>query len=237
MAAQGADDIAGVFNPMSDTTPQEDFGQTAEYVLGLLSRVDARAYERQLAVDPALRAEYVIWVERLTAMTDAIEPVRPPPELQGKITGTLFPPTEAGPWWRSFRLVQAVVLVAVVGMFVMWFQSFGTRPSEPEFIALIAAPDDSLIVQATYDADSGQLRLARVKGQARQGRALQLWLIAGDAAAVSIGVLFADKEMDFVTPIDFAAGGVLAISDEPLGGSPTGLPTGDVRATGPLTRL
>lgn len=237
MAAPGPDDIARVFNPMSDTTPPKDLGQTAEYVLGLLSRQDARAYERQLAADPALRAEYVIWVERLSAMTDDIVPVTPPPELQDKITGTLFPPTQAVPWWRSFRLVQATVVVAVVGMFVWWFQSFGTRPSEPEFLALIAAPDDSLVVQATYDADSGQLRLARVNGQARPKRVLQLWLIAGDAAPISVGVLRADTEMDLVTPIDFPAGGVLAISDEPLGGSPTGVPTGEVLATGMLTAV
>lgn len=237
MVAQGPVDLAGVFDPMSDTTPAEDFGQTAEYVLGLLSREDARAYERQLAVDPALRAEYVIWVERLTAMTDDVMPVTPPPELQGKISGTLFPTSETLPWWRSFRLVQAAVLVAVVGMFVLWFQSFGTRPSEPEFIALIAASDDSLIVQVTYDTNSGQLRLARVNGQARPERVLQLWLIAGDAAPVSVGVLPAEAEMDLVTGSDFTAGDVLAISDEPFGGSPTGLPTGDVLATGRLTAL
>ena len=40
---------------------------------------------------------------------------------------------------------------------------------------------------------------------------------------------------EFVLPAQLASGAILAISDEPLGGSPTGQPTGDVLAAGALT--
>ena len=72
-------------------------------------------------------------------------------------------------------------------------------------------------------------------GGARPGRALELWLIEGDDPPVSLGVL-PDTEAT-VLQVDAAVaaalpGGVLAVSDEPPGGSPTGQPTGDVLATG-----
>ena len=80
-----------------------------------------------------------------------------------------------------------------------------------------------------------------MKGNARPGRTLELWLIkAGAAQPVSLGVLTAEETSRFTLPEQLASGfaqAVLAISDEPAGGSPTGLPTGAVLATGKITKL
>ena len=71
-------------------------------------------------------------------------------------------------------------------------------------------------------------------------RDFELWLIDGDAPPVSLGVLpFTAKPVIAVGESlrDKLPTGVLAISDEPKGGSPTGLPTGPVLATGKVTAL
>jgi anti-sigma-K factor RskA len=61
-----------------------------------------------------------------------------------------------------------------------------------------------------------------------------LWLIAGNNAPVSLGVLPDAGAVTLMVAEALAvqlAGGTLAISDEPDGGSPTGAPTGAVLAT------
>ena len=71
------------------------------------------------------------------------------------------------------------------------------------------------------------------------GRSAQLWAIVGTGAPQPLG-LFAvagDRvEADARRPAPISAGTTLAISFEPVGGSPTGLPTGPVVASATLVR-
>jgi anti-sigma-K factor RskA len=93
---------------------------------------------------------------------------------------------------------------------------------------------------AVYDPDTTELRLTRTAGDAAEGRVLQLWAIAGAAAPVSLGVLPADPTTAVILPEALradVAGLVLAVSDEPPGGSPTGAPTGAVLAVGQVSGL
>ena len=68
-----------------------------------------------------------------------------------------------------------------------------------------------------------------------------MWLIAdGAGAPVSLGVLPAAQFAELAIPADqiaALAGATLAISDEPLGGSPTGQPTGAILAVGKVNTL
>ncbi|MFT5948474.1 MAG: anti-sigma-K factor RskA, partial [Paracoccaceae bacterium] len=90
-----------------------------------------------------------------------------------------------------------------------------------------------------HGLSSAELSITRIAGAAVPGRVLELWLIAeGAAAPVSLGV------MPDITPATLSVrkelrtlmiGGTLAISDEPLGGSLTGAPTGAVLATGKIS--
>ena len=99
-------------------------------------------------------------------------------------------------------------------------------PAAPLYRAEIAAEDGSLLIAAGYDAESAELYIERLAGQALPGRVLELWLIAGDNPPVSLGVLPGKDRIRL--PVaeghrDALDGGVLAISDEPPGGSPTGV--------------
>ena len=73
----------------------------------------------------------------------------------------------------------------------------------------------------------------------RQQRATELWVIPAGQAPVSLGLVRTDGVERKVIPAELASrlvsGATIAVSDEPLGGAPTGQPTGDVLAAGALT--
>ena len=221
------------------TDPDDDRVLAGEYALGLLSPDEARAFEARMATDPALRAAYAGWAEDLVALTDDIAEVPPPADMPGRIDAALDGPaaprrsllSRLGLGW----IVPGAVLASLLAYVVVTNDLLVQDTDAPPLAAEIAAPDDSLRVTAAYDRSRDVLRITRATGQAPQGRALELWLIAGDAAPVSLGVLPADREAAIPMPADAAGklpGAVLAISDEPPGGSPTGAPTGAVLATG-----
>jgi anti-sigma-K factor RskA len=230
---------------MSDELPERDADKAlaGEYALGLLPADEAAAFESRLVNEPELRALYAEWCEDLAALTDRIDPVAPPPRLQGRVEGTLFgaPAGKSrGMGWIGGLLGGLAVAALALGLI------FGAdllprgpqAPADPAYVAEVAAEDGSLVVAAAYDADAGELFVDRREGEAREGRALELWLIAGENAPVSLGVLPGEARAALAVPAALRPqldGGTLAISDEPPGGSPTGAPTGDVLAVGPIT--
>jgi len=231
---------------MSDETPdhEADKALAGEYALGLLSPDEAAAFEARLATDAQLRAAYADWAEDLARLTDRIEPVAPPPDSFGRIEARLFGPPRrpAGPVWRRWGLGVAVAagLAVAVGLATGVLERGPIPPDTPSYQAELVAEDRSLVVSAAYDAGQGRLFVERQQGGPRAGRALELWVIAGEDAPVSLGVLPEAARADLDVPPALRGrldGAVLAISDEPPGGSPTGVPTGDVLAAGPITKL
>ena len=127
-------------------------------------------------------------------------------------------------------VIGAVVVLAVLDRI-----GFMQDPAQT-YVAELTDDLDTFVVQARFDSASNQLDLTRTSGGPREARALEMWLVAGDNAPVSLGVWpkgQANAVLDI--PADLAlqmAGGVLAVIDESEGGSPTGAPTGDVLAVG-----
>ncbi|WP_422372390.1 anti-sigma factor domain-containing protein [Hoeflea sp.] len=69
-------------------------------------------------------------------------------------------------------------------------------------------------------------------------RALELWLVPGEGAPVSLGLVPGDGGqlvLDESIRNRLSAGALLAVSIEPVGGSPTGAPTGPVVLSGALS--
>ncbi|MDX1785691.1 anti-sigma factor [Roseovarius sp. ZX-A-9] len=223
---------------------EDDRILAGEYALGLLTPEEATRFEARLVQEPELRALYAAWAEDFVGMTDGIAEVTPPPNLLSRIEARIFGAAakpslmqRLGLGWVSGSLAAAAVAV-VIGLNAGLFDTGPSAPADPAYVAQIAAEDGSLIVQAAYDADNGELYLRRDVGGAASGRALELWLIAGDNAPVSLGVLPETQAGSLTIPEGLRAqlaGGVLAISDEPPGGSPTGVATGAVLAIGPVS--
>lgn len=219
---------------------RDDAVLAAEHVLGLLPPVEEAAFAARLDADAELRGLVARWAEGLAGLADAVPEVEPPRGAEAAILRRLFPEERRGLLAR-LGLLPAVMagLAAVIAALVLLGPAFFPGPAEPALAARIEAADGTLVVAAAYDPEAGILTLERVEGAVAAGRAQELWLIAGDAAPASLGVLPDGPAAEVVVPASLRAGlpgGTLAISDEAPGGSATGSP-GTVLAVGPVTEL
>ncbi|KGM48591.1 anti-sigma factor [Pseudooceanicola atlanticus] len=233
----------------SDISDDDDRIIAAEYVLGLLPAADRREAEARLNGDPAFRAAVAAWAEDFVAMTDDWPEVVPPAAvwagIEAKLAeqdgGTGFLSLLRRP--KSLRGLFGYAAGGLVAAGLAWvvLNSGVMTPAAPEFQARIAAEDESVVFAAAYDVDTGALEVLQRSGAAAPGRSLEFWLIAEGQAPVSVLVWPNGSERESVVlPADLAArlpNAVLAISDEPEGGSPTGAPTGDVLAVGPVESI
>lgn len=220
----------------------DDIALAGEYALHLMDADSRRAFAARLDAEPALRALVVAWDEKLIPLAEDFAETTPPKALKTRIENRLFG-QQAKAGWSFWRLLAGSGLAAVLalGVLVMVPQDQAPDVPAPSLSAQIAAEDQSLIVLASVTPQTGVLRIERQAGAARDGRVLELWLIAAGAdAPVSLGVLPPDAQAEIIVPdtlIPAITGGTLAISDEPLGGSPVGVPTGDVLAVGAVTAI
>jgi anti-sigma-K factor RskA len=215
--------------------------EAAEYVLGLMTMEQRQDFARRLRDDAALRADVVYWENKLSPVADDVAPVTPPASVLKSIEGRVFgeaPAQRAGllqslGFWRGLSFASLAAAVVLGGLVFSDINQGGNRQST--LIAELSGESKAVRLAVAYDAASGALKVNRVEGAAAQGRAFELWLIAGTNAPVSLGVLPMDAQGTVVVPENLRAklpNAVLAISDEPEGGSPTGVPTGAVLATG-----
>jgi anti-sigma-K factor RskA len=208
------------------TPREEDSALAAEYVLGVLSLADRASAETRMRQDPAFAAEVAAWEAHLGALNDGFAEA-PAPDLMPAIEARLFPapaPARRSGWlgWLVGAMTAAALVLAVM-LALPWLVP------EDRMRAELAAEGSPLVYEVTYAGDT--LTVTRRAGDAApEGRVHELWLIAGNAAPVSLGMIDGDTTV-LAMPAP-AAGVVLAVSLEPEGGSPTGQPTGPVLVTG-----
>lgn len=244
---------------MSDETADMEFERpdsvlAGEYVLHLLGPAERADADDRLAVDGGFRAEVARWHEDFAAFTDEIDPVTPPYQVRKRLENWLKaegdrPAPAASPErgtrsggiarWLGGALGGLVVAAAAMVFLAVVLPQVEPPYSGPFYAADLSGEGSDLVVRARYDPRDAGLSLSRQQGGAPEGRVLQLWLIAeGLDAPASLGVLPEAAETRVTVPDDLAplvTGGTLAISEEPPGGSPTGVPTGEVLAAGGVT--
>jgi anti-sigma-K factor RskA len=107
-------------------------------------------------------------------------------------------------------------------------------------IAAMALADASGSQPAMYDAATGMVKMPGPM-PIPAGKSAQLWVIAGKSAPRPLGTFHATGPGTYEAEAKVGAvirpGTTLAITIEPLGGSPTGQPTGPVIASGMLSRV
>lgn len=227
----------------TDDTPREDSLLAAEHVLRLLEPAEEAAFRARLAREPALAEEVAAWRAHFAGLDAEVAAVAPPAGVKSGLERRLFGQPETAPFWKRAGLWQGVSLASILVTAFFALQALQAPPPPgpaPLFVSEIAAEDQSLRLLAVYDSGLGEIRLTRTAGSAAEGRVLELWAIAGQAAPVSLGVL--PEQATAALPLpealrDGVSGLILAISDEPPGGSPTGAPTGAVLAVGAVSAL
>lgn len=214
---------------MTDTplTPeQNDDALAAEYVLGVLSLSERAEAEARIKRDSAFAARVTAWESRLAGMNDGFAEV-PAPNLLPKIEARLFPQT-AAPTRRRFGISFGWLSGAAVAAVLALATIATLAPPRADRLVTLATADQRLAYDVSHFGDT--LQITRVAGvPAVPGQVHQLWIIAPGASPVSLGLL-EDRPLVIDYPVP-PAGFVFAVSVEPTGGSPTGLPTGPVILT------
>jgi anti-sigma-K factor RskA len=231
---------------MSDehTTAGDNALIAAEYVLGVLDTAERRAVQARIAREPALRAEIEYWEGRLGGLASEIAPIDPPPQIWAKIESAIAPPPGRGRLWQNLAFwrwaalgsaaLAAASLVAAVNL---------ARISalNAPLIAKLDASSGQAGFVATLDSGGEGLTIVPASAPKLDDRVLQLWLIAPGDRPRSLGLIEPIRPVHIDLPADLrqrvTPESTLAVSVEPLGGSPTGLPTGPVVASGKLTKL
>jgi anti-sigma-K factor RskA len=233
-----------------DTIDPADRGKliAAEYVLGVLGAEERREVEHRLAHEPALASEVVFWEERLGVLADAVAPVAPPQHTWSLIEAAISAAEAARPtslwqslvFWRGFGIAAATLAAASIAALAYIGLVPATRAplmatlagssGQPNFVAAVTATGNSLVVVPAALLTNDP-------------RAIELWLIlpGPNQRPRSLGLIQPGQPIRLTIPPDLAGrltpDAALAVSLEPPGGSPTGLPTGPVIASGKLTSL
>jgi anti-sigma-K factor RskA len=217
-----------------------------EYVLGLMDNLQMRQVEAQAAEDSSLAGEIAFWEDRLAPLTSLVSPVQPPPVLWSRLalaTGISGAMGVTAPRRRiaGSRAWQGATAAALAIAACFAYLAFLPRPGNPDlnggqFIAALGPMTGGVPYVAETRTD-GSIAITHLAGgrPAASGRDFQLWALPrGATRPVSLGVLPAGGTV--VRPTDRPlADEQLLVSDEPAGGSPTGLPTGTVLWGGTLT--
>lgn len=210
----------------------------AEYVLGVLPDGERKAFAARFSVDAALRARIQFWEKQLSAFNGAYASANPPPALRGAVHERLFGAEVKTGFWQSLGFWRALSFATIAALALIVAVPYALNPkSQLVSIAELSGETKAVKMAVSYDVATATIRYNRVEGQAATGRDFQLWAIIGKDAPISLGVIPAAASGKFKVPPRLAAGisdAVLAISDEPTGGSPTGQPTGAVLSSGKL---
>jgi anti-sigma-K factor RskA len=221
----------------------------AEYALGVLDAAERHDMEQAMQRDPRLRDQVASWQQRLMPLAEDIATLTPHARVWTRIQAELgWLPSRAGGsargWWDSLQLwrwvaigasVAAVALVAV-NLVSLREPQVGTAQAN-YLVATIARSDGVAHWTATVDLRRAQMVVVPADRRAVVAdRSTELWLIPPNAKPIPLGIFPPDRPATMTLAPEILAQmktqAVLAVSLEPLGGSPTGQPTGPVLATG-----
>ena len=210
----------------------------AEYVLGTLTGGARRRFDALLPAHPTLRHAVAGWEKRLLPMALNSEPVQPAAavwsSIEGKLGWTAPAARPASPW--RVRFWQTFAALATVAAVVLGTRTPTLPPTEAPMIVVLHAIKGSETIVAGLSPDRQQLSIQPLQRVSlTSDQSLELWALKKDGPPASLGVIAGDKLTALnkkTLPKDTKG---LAVSLEPLGGSPTGAPTGPVLFVGDLT--
>lgn len=233
--------------------------QAAELALDLLEGEERASALRRVLADPEFARDVELWRSYFARFHDQWPAVDAPETLEPRVMASIAAPSATiavlKPTRRSFGWSVAAVTSAIAASLALVLV---LRPNpvpvrvpvvvaqapvaRPLLLASLAGTADGSpkdAIAAAFDSGTGLLRIAAAPDTAAD-RVAELWIIGGDGVPHSLGLLSKAPTALTLPPVDRARlgpGGTLAISVEPLGGSPTALPTGPVVATGVLAQV
>jgi anti-sigma-K factor RskA len=208
----------------------------AEYTLGTLRGGALRRFERLCIASAAARGAVYRWEDHWSALSRTVPPVEPSPQVWAAVSRRLFgDDATAGSAprvrrWRGWQLAAAAGLVAValiVGLIMrqaapplQTLVVLGTDTAHPVWRLERRLPLTALTIQVIGTVPEAV------------GRSYELWALPRGGVPVSLGLLpaagSAERTLSERQRTALLAADKVAVSVEPVGGSPTGSPTGPI---------
>jgi anti-sigma-K factor RskA len=211
-----------------------------EYVIGTLHGRARARFARMLSGSLSARRAVLDWERRLAPLATVVPRVDPPPHVWTRIEVAIgrAPPTARGAgWWPALAASLAALAILFGGLYV------GREPlvDQPRYVSVVT--DEATGPVWLFQAFAAELRVSTINPRpVPVGNSYELWMLpGGNAAPVSLGLIpgagNAALPLNAQQLVVLAQTATLAVSLEPAGGSPTGLPTGPVIYTAPLLRV
>jgi anti-sigma-K factor RskA len=206
----------------------------AEYVLGTLHGAARRRFESPLETSQQAREAATRWRSRFAELATALPEQTPPPRVWKNISRAIDPDPgrPVGAFWRWWSIAASVALIAVLA-FIGQDQMRPTPAAEQQ-VAFVNEDNLTPLWVVSLNFDTGELHTRAVSATAQAiDKTYELWMLPEQGNPQSLGLLPVNggSTSKAFSPALLAllkrAQG-LAVSIEPAGGSPTGLPTGPV---------
>jgi len=204
-----------------------------EYVLGVLDADEADEVAAAIAVNAELRRAVAFWERQLHPLSSLATWAEPPSDtweaIEARIRTKTAKPITMSVWTNlAFWRWSTAGFAAAAAALALWFAAVPTP--RPSLVAILHPPQQD---QASWIATTGPSGLALravTSATPPSDRVFELWAIApGATQPRSLGVISPNGELKLSRlPADLRDGATLAISIEPIGGSPTQLPSGPV---------
>ena len=229
---------------------------TRQFVLGTMSRRARRRFSRLVDDDPQVAASVYALEEKLLPMAWSLMPVEPSELVWQRITrqagigaGARGQPARRAVPGR-WPMVAAALSVALVVSIYGWWQEYLLPPEVITETVTESVPLEP-VIGVVEDDGGNPLWVARIYSDLQRvdvtvenvpeqhaANDYELWVLRDDGVPVSLGLLPQTGERSLTlasNAVDaLQRGTALAVSLEPLGGSPIATPTGPVLFTAAL---
>lgn len=222
---------------------------SAEYVLGTLKGAARRRFEQLVAQKPSWLLSIQWWEKHLHVLADTLPAQQPHARVWANIQSQLFNKAAssqpaASAWSGLFKFLSTAIVASVATFLIL------QSPKEA-----VTEQYEAVAMLSSKTAESGwhlslkqsQVGEARINAYSlaslvqKPSNAYELWLLPENSGKpISLGLLPQRGDKTLVVPAAVLAqfkNSNLAVSIEPVGGSPTGQPTGDVVYQGQLINI
>ncbi|MBB6246628.1 anti-sigma factor [Rhodanobacter sp. A1T4] len=228
----------------------------AEYVLGVLDADARAAVAQEVQTTDEAAAAVALWQRRLMPLSDEIASVTPGAyvwvrihddlQLDVPVAATRTQPSK-GLWnnlplWHWLGIGASALAVALLVVIALPHRETAPAVTASAGYMVSTIQQDNGVTgwTATMDLDRARMVVVPAAPVAlASGRAPELWLIPQGGKPISVGMITRDAPTTITLDSSLLAKlgptALLAVSVEPIGGSPTGQPTGAVIAKGSIS--
>ncbi len=204
----------------------------AQYVLGTLRGAARRRFDRLITDKADIRFVVWRWERYLNGFASGLQPRSPRrqvwTDINQRIELSQATKTPRVSRWRGYWLALPTAVAAAWLAITFW-----STPAV-EHIAVFADQNVETLWVISADLDNGALRTETVNAPPlTNNTSYELWVLPSTGSPLSLGLMpvnagSTETRVSAQLVAALRESGRLAISIEPAGGSPTGLPTGPV---------